>query len=316
MTQTTQKKEIASARPDQFPWLESGRPLPDGSFLWRKVFMKPLLSPTPHALEVWYEAGWNSLRHSHPMDEIFYVYGGKLVVNGYDLPAGSVVFVPKNTMYGPEYTGSEGCHFLRMELWDTVEGYIGGPPAERMGPDAARHLRVWKGALTKEGVPEGKNASVPTTLAEMSKDDAKGALAANGKEMPWIETILAAGKGTTAGMLFTKRLLHPAPDIEEVYLAPGAELPPVSWEVDKLYACVNGELTIGGHSVRRGGVIFVPKGTRYEIRAHASEGARYLRIILLDSQRPMPKGRAAESSVTHRTYTGPLTKDGTPVLSR
>ena len=300
-------------------WLESGRPTkkgvmvhpnqnPDG-LLWGKVFMKSLMA-TPNALDVYYEPGFNSLRHSHPLDEIFYIFSGTLHVNGYDLKQGSVAFVPKNTMYGPEYTGDDGVYFIRVELWDTDTGRPDGTKGGEMG--AGPTLRWWEGALHADGRPEAKQPDPAVKPADRSKKGALGALAANGNDKPWIESIQPVAGGTTEGKVFIRTLLSPTPNIVEGWCAPGVVRQHRSNLVDKLFLITDGELSIDGQKLTRGSVAFVPKNVEYSVEATSSNGARYVRAYLLDSDVPNPEVGRAPMAGESRPWAGPLTAEGLP----
>ena len=268
---------VTTAHPKDQPWLESGRPTKDG-LLWGKVFMKPLITPTPNVLEIWYEPGWNSLRHSHPMDEIFYMLDGKLWVNGYELDAGSVAFVPKNTMYGPEYTMEEGAHFWRVEMWDSEHPYEGGPSAPMVA--GVHNLRVWEGALQPNGAPEAKTPDPAVPPPEQSKEGVVGALVGHASQAPWTEI---TDDGTEPGTVFFKRLLSPNPEVVETWRAPGRSGTPLTHADDKLFCVIDGELGLQGQLAPAGSVVFVPKGTECQPEAKGPNGVRCLEVTLLDS---------------------------------
>ena len=269
---------VTTAHPKDHPWLESGRPTKDG-LLWGKVFMKPLITPTPHVLDIWYEAGWNSLRHQHPMDEIFYMLEGTLWVNGHELKVGSVAYVPKKTLYGPEYTMEEGARFWRIELWDTDDPYEGGPGQVMVAGE--NNLRVWEGALLSSGAPDSQTPDPAVPPDQQSDEGVIGAMTAHGPELPWVEV---TGSGDAPGTTFTRRLLD-NPDVVEMWRAHGSTQAPQTHTVDKLFCVIDGELTINGEKASKGSVLFVPKGTEYQPEATGPDGVRYMRVVLLDPEK-------------------------------
>ncbi|MCL0101772.1 cupin domain-containing protein [Dehalococcoidia bacterium] len=313
---------IAVSHRENHQWLESGRPTkkgvmvhpnqnPDG-LRWGKVFMKALMA-TPNALDVYYEPGFNSLRHSHPMDEIFFMFSGSLHVNGYDLTEGSVAYVPKNTMYGPEYTGDDGAYFIRIELWDTATGRPDGTKGTEMEPSPT--LRLWNGPFQINGTPNVNQPDPSFEESARSKQGAIGALAANGKDKPWIEVIEKTSQGTTEGKLFSRQLLSPKPEVVEMWGASGLLRNHNAAEVDKLFCVLDGELTLSGQMLTKGSVGFVPKNTTYDLSYGAPQGAHYIRVVLLDSEAPNPRDGQPPSSGKTRPWTGPLTAKGLPDIS-
>ena len=307
---------ITTGHPKDFKWSESGRPVRDGVMVhptdgpnghkWGQVFMKFLVMP--RILELWYEGGFSSLRHQHGVDEIFYIVKGSMFVNGYELTAGSAVVVPKLTQYGPEYTGAEGAHFYRMELWDSEHGSTErtlGPPAPgEMRPGA----REWTGAMRDFGAPKPNNTTEPPVPPDQrSPEGAVGAQAGNANDNPWVESVRAGG---TEGRVFTRRVLGPVPDIAEVFRTASSGLPEETIPVERAICVLKGELTVDDEKLPKGSVCIIPKDTAHRVRATAAEGAHYLQVTMLDSARPMPKMDEGET----RPWAGALTPDGLPEL--
>jgi len=63
-----------------------------------------------------YEAGHVERPHSHPHDELLYILRGKGTIGERTLEPGIMLFIEKDTVYGPLSTGKEGLAFLRVQL--------------------------------------------------------------------------------------------------------------------------------------------------------------------------------------------------------
>ena len=174
-----------------------------------KVFLRRIME-TPRIYQVWYEPGYVYPRHQHPVDEIFYILRGDFTINGHDLREGSMIYVPKNTKYGPEHTGKDGVLFLRVELWDTEEG----PPGSQA---RGVNIKAWTGGETADGLPDvpGPKAA-PTPDEPRSLETAEATRSVSAADRPWLETTREMSDRRPAT---TSCLLPP--------LAPAPRLPPL-----------------------------------------------------------------------------------------
>ena len=65
-----------------------------------------------------YEAQHVEPPHSHPHDEILYILDGGGTFGDRDLRAGLLLFIEKDTVYGPIISGDHGMKFLRVQMSD------------------------------------------------------------------------------------------------------------------------------------------------------------------------------------------------------
>jgi hypothetical protein len=104
---------------EEKPWME-------GRALWIRsgsekpsVVYKSLIddeSICPKVQFVRYDAGHREGRHSHPTGEFLYIIAGEIDLDGTVVGEGTLIFVDKNTVYGPLIAGAEGTEFLRVEV--------------------------------------------------------------------------------------------------------------------------------------------------------------------------------------------------------
>ncbi len=69
---------------------------------------------TPEVFFVQNKPGYTSRVHSHSQDEVIYVLEGEVSVGGRRCPAGTVVYVQKDTLYGPLVAGPQGVKFINI----------------------------------------------------------------------------------------------------------------------------------------------------------------------------------------------------------
>lgn len=62
-----------------------------------------------------YEPGHVEPAHSHPHDEVLYILEGAGTVGDRDLTPGMLLYVEKDTLYGPLTSGPNGLTFLRVQ---------------------------------------------------------------------------------------------------------------------------------------------------------------------------------------------------------
>ncbi|MBI3744138.1 MAG: cupin domain-containing protein [Chloroflexi bacterium] len=295
---------ITSANAKDASWLVYDRPdMREGDR--NKVFIKRVMHPAPRAYHVWYEPGYVYPRHSHPVDEIFYVLRGEFAINGHHLLEGSLLFVPKNTQYGPEYTGSDGVLFVRVELWDTEAG----PPGVQA---ATGNLKPWAGGVTKDGLPNVKSSVRGSTSSPRTELKAEGTRSVSAHDQQWRATIGKLPDGREETVICSRSLMAPFPSVNQVLHRVGFQQPMHQHGVDECFIFLRGELQAGEHRLTPGSVYFVPKNHPYGPFNCGPEHAVYLRIVLQDSS-------AARERVTMarmpEPWTGPLTRDGLPQLS-
>ena len=72
----------------------------------------------PSVQLVQFEPNRRSAPHSHPTGEIIYVLEGEGRWGDYALKPGVLIYVEKDTVYGPVVGGPDGMKFLRVELPD------------------------------------------------------------------------------------------------------------------------------------------------------------------------------------------------------
>ena len=63
-----------------------------------------------------YEPGHEEHPHSHPTSELLYILEGELSLDGERVGPGTMLYVEKDTVYGPLIGGQHGVKFLRVEL--------------------------------------------------------------------------------------------------------------------------------------------------------------------------------------------------------
>ena len=270
---------IAFAHSQELSWLESTK-----NDAGQAMALLKLLLNAPAAMEVWYEPGYVKGLHQHPMDEVFWIFSGKMMMHGKDLTPGSAIFVPGNTLYGPEYTCEEGCHFLRVELWDMEDGRPGSKPGgeSELKPGGGNgRYTVYHGDMSPVGVPFTGGAKPPPPLGERSLDPVKGSFSAGPGEQPWTEHASIRPQGSQ-GHLLSRRALGPNPQVDENWLSGGSVLPPLQSSLDQLIYVLEGQLAIAGELLTAGGVAGIPKGTTYQLEAPKSSDVRYLRVVTVD----------------------------------
>jgi quercetin dioxygenase-like cupin family protein len=70
----------------------------------------------PTVLIAEFEPGHYQEAHSHPTSEVLYVLRGEVTIGDVTARAGTMVFVEKDTRYGPLTSGPKGVKFLRVEI--------------------------------------------------------------------------------------------------------------------------------------------------------------------------------------------------------
>ena len=270
-----------------------------------KVFLRRIME-TPRIYQVWYEPGYVYPRHQHPVDEIFYILRGDFTINGHDLREGSMIYVPKNTKYGPEYTGKDGVLFLRVELWDTEEG----PPGSQA---RGVNIKAWTGGETADGLPDvpGPKAA-PAPDEQRSLETAEATRSVSAADRPWMETTREMSDGRQATTYCSRNLMAPTPSVTQVLHRPRYVQPLHQHEVDECFYFLRGELEDGDLRLTPGSVYFIPKNTPYGGVSRTDEGALYLRIVLQDSK---AKRETVPSGIMPRPWSGPLDPEGVPVLT-
>jgi hypothetical protein len=73
-------------------------------------------APCPRVQLIRYDPSHYEKRHSHPTGEFLYIISGSLDLGDESLAAGTLVYIDKNTVYGPIKAGSDGTEFLRVEV--------------------------------------------------------------------------------------------------------------------------------------------------------------------------------------------------------
>jgi quercetin dioxygenase-like cupin family protein len=90
--------EAASGKPDsRYKLLEAG-------------------GPAPTVLIAEFEPGHYQEAHSHPTSEVLYILRGDVTIGDVTSRAGTMVFVEKDTRYGPLTAGPKCVKFLRVEI--------------------------------------------------------------------------------------------------------------------------------------------------------------------------------------------------------
>lgn len=85
----------------------------NGKTAWQK-FINRGTDDTPEVFLVKHEPGVTLPPHSHSQDEIIYVLEGQISVQDKPCPAGSVIFVKRNVVYGPLTAGPKGVKYLNI----------------------------------------------------------------------------------------------------------------------------------------------------------------------------------------------------------
>src|SRR5262245_16641557 len=76
----------------------------------RKVMGDEALGPWVRLAE--YGPGYEEPAHSHDADEVLYILRGDATIGGARYPAGTLLFIERDTTYGPVKAGPEGFQFL------------------------------------------------------------------------------------------------------------------------------------------------------------------------------------------------------------
>ena len=70
----------------------------------------------PTVLIAEFEPDHRQEAHSHPTSEVLYILRGEVTIGTTRSCAGTMVFVEKDTTYGPLIAGPKGVRFLRVEI--------------------------------------------------------------------------------------------------------------------------------------------------------------------------------------------------------
>ena len=126
------------------PWVEA-LPTERGTFTGRTFSRFHIAGGSaPNVCEIWATSDHAVESHAHDADELFYVLGGAIEVNGRRLCAGEVVFIPRGTSYGARVLTDGGAHVLRIQL----------PNGDGRNDSGEYDARVWQGQLTDDGLPQ------------------------------------------------------------------------------------------------------------------------------------------------------------------
>lgn len=127
------------------PWVEA-LPTERGKFSGRTFSRFHIIGGddfVPTVGEIWATSGHAVEAHAHETDELLYVLGGAIEINGRKLMSNEVVFIPRGSDYNARVLSDEGAHILRIEL-----------PNRARGRGVAEYqARVWRGPLTDDGRP-------------------------------------------------------------------------------------------------------------------------------------------------------------------
>ncbi len=290
-------KQIVYSHVDDAPWMHLS-PLGAG-----ELFSKVVLEPRPRVAQLWYEPGYVFPAHRHPMDEVLYVLNGEMSVSGHLLKRGSSIFIPKETVYGPEYTGPSGALFLRVELWDTEEG----PPGSRSSKAA---YEPWTGQMGSDGMPRSGVTRSPVPEGEMQPEPAAGARSVHADDARWVQVQLPE----EGADLFMRPLLTGGPSVSQFWYPQDSGDHPHSHEIDELRFILNGEMDLAGRRVTPRTAIFVPKNTPFRMTNFSPGGVKLLRLELWDTHAGRPERPGPPVKRESRTWEGPLTADGVPDL--
>ena len=274
------------------------------------VFVQPLLQPAPRVDHVWVEPGRTLPVRRCPADLVYCVLRGATVIGGHLLEPESVLFVPKQTPHGSEWTGDQGVLMLRVELWDVDAGRPSD--TEPDGNVAA----VWKGAMRDGDVPVPQGSPGRVLGRPPTRTPSKELVASSLRAKQWGEAIrkLPGGK-TSEGQLFVRSGFATAPSVVEIHHRPHFVQRRHQHEIDEIFYITQGGEEIDGHELRVGSVFFVPKHTPYGPENTGAKGTTYIRVVLEDSEITRGKARVAmpvDPAMLPRPWTGPLTVDGLP----
>jgi hypothetical protein len=126
-------------------WTETLPANGGANFTGRTFFRLHLLGEgLPTIAEIWATRDHRVEGHAHAADELLYVLGGAIEVNGRRLERNEVEFIPAGTKYTARVASDGGSHVLRVEFPHGSDH--DGPPEY----DA----RPWPGPLTNEGFPD------------------------------------------------------------------------------------------------------------------------------------------------------------------
>ena len=84
-----------------------------------RVRYKVLSTPEtggPNSQLAEYEPGHVEAPHSHPHDELLYILSGHGILAERDLEPGVLLFIERDTVYGPLRAGNDGLSFLRVQM--------------------------------------------------------------------------------------------------------------------------------------------------------------------------------------------------------
>jgi quercetin dioxygenase-like cupin family protein len=70
----------------------------------------------PTVLIAEFDPGHRQEAHSHPTSEVLYILRGEVTIGATTSGAGTMVFVERDTTYGPLTAGPKGVRFLRVEI--------------------------------------------------------------------------------------------------------------------------------------------------------------------------------------------------------
>ena len=128
-------------------WVEA-LPTKDGASFTGRTFSRFHIvgdgSVTPTIGEIWATSQHAVQSHAHDSDELLYVLGGEIEVNGRTLRKNDVVLIPRGTPYAARVLAAEGSHVLRVEL----------PHASSRAEGQEYEARIWEGPVTADGFPD------------------------------------------------------------------------------------------------------------------------------------------------------------------
>ncbi|HEY0319821.1 MAG TPA: cupin domain-containing protein [Pyrinomonadaceae bacterium] len=128
------------------PWVEAVPTTRGATFTGRTFSRFHIVGSSdavPTVGEIWATSDHAVEPHAHDADELLYVLGGAIEVNGQKLSANEVVFIPRGTPYGARVLTDKGAHVLRVELRN----------ADSRAEEQEYDARLWRGTLTDNGVP-------------------------------------------------------------------------------------------------------------------------------------------------------------------
>ena len=99
----------------------------------------------------------------------------------------------------------------------------------------------------------------------------------------------------------------------EVSYEPGFQSPPHAHRVDEIFYLLHGGLSVNGHELTPGSVLYVPSRTKYGPEYALEDGAHILRVELWSAQ-----GRSGHTPprAAWKAWSGPMTGCGTPDAQR